>query len=554
MDKITGSRLWVTWMLLFVLLFSGTLFFTNLGKRDLWRPDELRYAEVAREMVLTHQYLVPRINEREYTQKPPLFFWMVAGSFKVFQRINEWTARFPVALSAVLCVLFAFLIAKRLFDPWTGFFSALLLATTSEFFWLANRVNLDTTMTLFILISLYAILRGLEQDGRRNFWFRLAFFSAGVATVTKGPLGILVPFLTLIVYLILKGEFGTLKKIPWVSGFAIFLLVLVVGLGPTCFFGGKAFTRELLFQQTVTRYLHGLDHRKGFFYYFYTYPEALLPWILFLPGAILLSLKKGKGGEFRSSYLFILVWALANLLFISFSKSKRQLYILSLLPAGCIYVGSYISAVYQGTTRSTPWFRIPVYLLGVLAIVAGIALPFAPYGIKIRYPDLVLPYQPFVGMGILVIVAGALLCFLNGTKKTKATVWVLILSFYAVFFVGARWVIPLFNPLNSLRTVGEQVQVLKDRGVDVRVLAGVEHEGILFYTRMTMVPVVTLVPWEMKFLKTSPKAAVVLKKRNVGEFAQLAHVPLKVLWQAKIGKRTFMALQPAISSPADKKE
>jgi len=98
-----------------------------------------------------------------------------------------------------------------------------------------------------------------------------------VATLVKGPLGIIVPFLTLFVYLLLRGDFKTLKGIPWISGAGIFFLVLVAGLAPTCLAGGKAYTRELIFHQTVTRYLHGINHRKGFFYYFYTFPEALLP-------------------------------------------------------------------------------------------------------------------------------------------------------------------------------------------------------------------------------------------------------------------------------------
>ena len=543
--KTDGKSL-VVLAILGCLLFSGILFLTNLGKRDLWRPDEPRYAEVAREMVLNHQYLVPSINHQPYTQKPPLFFWLVAGSFKAFQKINEWTARFPVALSAVFCILMTFLIGKRLFDTSAGFFSALLLATTSEFFWLANRVNLDTTMTLFILVSLYFIVRGLEGGHRRNLWFRLAFLSAGVATLVKGPLGLIVPFLTLIVYLFLKGDFRTLKKVPWFSGFGIFLLILAAGLVPTCLAGGKAYTQELIFRQTVTRYLHGINHQKGFFYYFYTFPEALLPWVIFLPAAIFFVLGKGREKGTRSSLLFVVVWALANLFFISFSKSKRVLYVLSLIPAVCLFLGVYLSAVYRGKTPPTPWFKIPVYILGILGIVAGVAFPFAPYAVKFRFPDLVLPSLPFVLMGILMIVSGAFLCFLNGAKKTKAVVWVLFLSYFALFFVTARWVMPQFNQVKSLRIVGEEIQAMKDKGYDVRMLCGLEPMGILFYTKLAYLPVVPPAQWEMDFLKTTPKAAVVLTKRQLADFARMAGVPLKVLWKGKAGGRNFLILQPEI--------
>ena len=74
MDTFPVKRRWMIFAIIGCLLFSGTLFFANLGKRDMWSPDESRYAEIAREMVLNHSYLVPRLNQRIYTQKPPFFF------------------------------------------------------------------------------------------------------------------------------------------------------------------------------------------------------------------------------------------------------------------------------------------------------------------------------------------------------------------------------------------------------------------------------------------------------------------------------------------------
>lgn len=544
METVETGKKWVALMVLGCLLFSGALFFTHLGRRDLWNPDEPRYAQIAKEMVLGHDAWVPRLNGTVYAQKPPLFFWLEAASFRGFGRMDAWAARFPVALSAVLCVLITFLIGRRLFDPWSGFFGALLLSTAVEFFWLANRVNLDTVMTLFILLSLYFIVRGLEGERRRDLCFRLAFLFAGAATVTKGPLGFIVPFLTLVVYLLLRGDFGTLKRIPWLTGLGIFFLVLVAGLGPACFLGGKAYTRELLFHQTLTRYLHGFNHRKGFSFYLYTFPEALLPWVIFLPSAIVLALKKGRGEKTRSALLFVAVWALANLLFISFSKSKRQLYILSLVPAGCLFIGYYLGVVYRGLAKPTPWFKVPVYALGVFTVVAGIVLPFAPYGIKTRFPDLALPLEPFILMGILAIAAGGLLCVLNGMKKPRAVIWVMIISLWAVFFTDAGWIMPRFNPVKSPRAVGREIQALKNQGYDVRIYGGLERTGILFYTDLAALPTVPPVPREVSVLKDIPNIAVLLRKKQLEKFAQMAETPLKVLWRRRQGRRVTLILAP----------
>jgi len=548
MKYFQGERQWLVAALIGCLIFSGTLFFANLGKRDLWNPDEPRYTQIARDMVLTGSYLVPHLNQHVYTQKTPLFFWMVAGSFKAFHRINEWTARFPVALSAVLCVLFTFLIGRRLFDPWAGFFSALLLSTTSEFFWLANRVNFDTVMTLFILISIYALVRALTEETHKNLWFRLAFIFSGVATVTKGPLGLIVPFLTLVVYLLVMRDFRALKKVPWLSGGGLFLLIILVGLGPTCLAGGKAYTNELVFRQTLTRYVHGINHRSGILFYLWVYPETLLPWALFLPAAILFAVKKRVDQKAWPSFLFIFVWIGANILFISFSGSKRQLYILSLLPAGSILLGFYFSALFRGLSKPTPWFKIPVYILGVMSVVMGIVLPFAPYGIRMRFPDLVLSRSPFILMGILGIIAGLIVCILNGKNRIRTILGVMIVTFYVIFFVGVGWIFPLFNQVKSPRALGNKIQALIDEGYDVRTFGGLEHAGILFYTRKTYIPTVSS-PQEVEpFFKGSPKPAVLMIKRQLKDFIRIAHVPLKVMCECRVGHRIFVILQPVWAS------
>ncbi len=541
------AKKWIVLMIAGCLLFSGTLFFANLGKRDLWNPDEPRYSEIAREMVITHDFLMPHLNGEVYTQKPPLFFWLMVGAFKLFRHVNEFTARFPIALSAFLGVFLTFLIGKRLFDPLAGFFAAFLLATTGEFFWLASRVNLDTVMTLFILVSFYLIVRGLAEEPRRKRWFRLAFFFAGVATVTKGPLGIIVPFLTLIVYLVAMREFKTLRRIPWISGFSIFLLVVIAGLAPTCWVGGEAYTHELLFRQTLTRYLHGINHRAGVLFYLYTYPENLLPWVLFLPATLLLVFRAFKEPRIKASLSFVLAWIVTPLVFLSFSGSKRQLYMLPAIPAGCLLIGYYFSLLFRGEHRFLIWFRVPVYGIGVLLVVAGIVLPFVPRLIRLRFPELTLALAPFIGIAVFCMMAGLILCFLNGAGRVRGVIGAMILIFYGVFFLGSRWILPMFNSVKSPRALGTEIQRLVDEGVDIRTFMGLEQTGILFYTRLTHIGVISPTPEGVAFFKTSPQAAVLLIRRQLKMFARLARVPLRVIWKGRIGHRRFLILQPVIT-------
>ena len=545
MEESGGMRKWVVLAVVGSLLFSATLLFANLGKRDLWNPDEPRYSEIAREMVLDRTLLVPHLNGQVYTQKPPFFFWLVAGSYKIFHRIDEFTARFPIALSAVLGILLIFLIGRRLFDPLTGFFSALVLATTSEYFWLANRVNLDTVMTLFILASVYMVVRAMEEERHRTLYFRLAFFFSGVATITKGPLGIIVPFLTLIVYLLVEGEFQVLKKVPWLSGVGIFVLVLVAGLAPTCLAGGKAYTHELIFRQTVTRYVHGINHKKGFWFYFYGFPETLLPWTFFLPGAVWFALRRRSEKHFWKPFMFVVVWIVANILFLSFSGSKRQLYALSLVPAGGLVVGVYLSGLWRGEVEWNRWYQVPVYALGIVSVLGGLLAPFVPYLIHSRFPDLKIPLFPFLLLGGMGIGTGVILGVLTYKKRFKYGVVLIFLAFYAVFFLGTRWILPMFDTVKSPRALGEKVQALMDEGYDLRTYGWLQHAGILFYTRRTHIPVVPADPNEMAFLQRSPKAALLLRKRQVKEAASMVPVPLEVMWEGRVGHRRFLILRPS---------
>ncbi len=375
------------------------------------------------------------------------------------------------SIGCFLGVVLTCLIGKRLFDPWAGVFAALFLTMASEYYWLACRVNLDTVMTVFILASIYTIVLALMGDRHRVLWFRLAFLFSGLTTATKGPLRFIMPFLTLVVYLIIMRDFGTLKRVPWLSGFSVFLLIFLLGLGPACLIGGKVYTWELLFHQTLTRYVHGINHRKGFLFYFWSYPETLLPWVVFLPAALLFAIRKWKEPKNRSPLLFVLVWILANILFLSFSGRKCVPYALSVIPAGCLLIGFYMSAFMRGTRLFTTWIKIPVYLIGVLLVLSGIVLPFVPHIVQMRFPEITISRTPFILLAIGSILFGLIICFL-------------LIICYINYFSGSRWILPIFNQVRSPRALGTEIQRLVDEGYDLRVFGGLEHPGILFYSRL----------------------------------------------------------------------
>nr|MBP7323866.1 glycosyltransferase family 39 protein [Deltaproteobacteria bacterium] len=145
-------------------IFGLVLFFLNLGEWDLWNPDEPRYAQIAREMRESGEWILPHLNGMVYAEKPPLVFWLTALSQKIFNKDSAFSNRFPSAVAALLTTLVVYWFGTRLFNERAGIFAALVLATNAEFFWLAHRVNLDTMLTLWITAAMAAMYTGLVDS------------------------------------------------------------------------------------------------------------------------------------------------------------------------------------------------------------------------------------------------------------------------------------------------------------------------------------------------------------------------------------------------------
>ncbi|HSF39187.1 MAG TPA: glycosyltransferase family 39 protein, partial [Thermoanaerobaculia bacterium] len=138
--------------LLLLTLLAALLFLPGLGSRDLWNPDEARYVEVAREMRLLGTYAVPHLNGRVYSEKPPLLFWLIDLSAAVTGRLDETTARLPIAFSAIGAILLVYLLGDRLFGRRAGWIAAAAFATCFKILWQGRFGQID--MLLVALVTL----------------------------------------------------------------------------------------------------------------------------------------------------------------------------------------------------------------------------------------------------------------------------------------------------------------------------------------------------------------------------------------------------------------
>ena len=270
---------WGQLLVLFGVCF--VLFFVNLGQWDLWNPDEPRYAQVSREMVSSGDWILMHLNGQVYGEKPPLFFWAIGLFSFLMNGVNSYSARFPSALFGTLTVLLAFFLGKKLYCSRTGFLSGLVLATNVEFAYLATRANIDVTLTFFTTASLLCFIYWYGDRKRLSiygFYVAMAF-----ATLTKGPVGFLLPLLVALIYLVIQKDWQSIRKMRLFSGLLLLLAIVLCWYLPAVLKGGREYLNYTLFRQTIGRYAEGWSHVRPFYYYFYNFPGTSCPGCCFFP-------------------------------------------------------------------------------------------------------------------------------------------------------------------------------------------------------------------------------------------------------------------------------
>jgi 4-amino-4-deoxy-L-arabinose transferase-like glycosyltransferase len=439
---------WGQLLVLFGVCF--VLFFVNLGQWDLWNPDEPRYAQVSREMVSSGDWILMHLNTQVYGEKPPLFFWAIGLCSFLMNGVNSFAARFPSALFGTLTVLLTFILGGKLYCSRTGFLSGLVLATNVEFAYLTTRANIDATLTFFTTASLLCFIYWYGDRKRLSiygFYVAMAF-----ATLTKGPVGFLLPLLVALVYLVIQKDWQSIRKMRLFSGLVLLLAIVLCWYLPAVLKGGREYLDYTLFRQTIGRYAEGWSHVRPFYYFFYNFPGDFLPWMLFLPAGII-HLYTGVGNEKRKESLFLLVWFSVIFLFFTFSKGKRELYLLPLYPAASIIVGKvwydFLSTPMEQLKHE--WISFPLYgLIGVL-LIGGLAIPL---GLWIRLPAYLVYGFPMA----LFMIGGSIALFLSWRKKRYGVVFLLIVAIMTGgFFYTLRVVFPLINPYKSARYLSQEI-------------------------------------------------------------------------------------------------
>ena len=357
------------WLMLLALVI---IWFGNLEYRKLVKPDEGRYAEIPREMVVSGDWTTPRLNELKYFEKPPLQYWATATAYTLFGE-HQWTSRLWAALTGFAGVLFTWFAGTRLFGRQAGIYAALLLGSSMLYSMMAHINTLDMGVTFFITLGIFSLLiaQKEERPAQRRNWMWLAWAGLALAVLSKGLMGLILPGAALFLYSVFNRDIIIWKRMHWFSGLAVFLLiaapwfVLVIKANP------EFFDRFFIYEH-YTRFTSKVHGRYQPWYYFVpVLALGMLPWLFVMFDALLRSWKNTtqQVREF-SPERFLLVWAVFIYFFFSISGSKLPSYLLPMFPALALLMGKQIAEM---ESRRLFWLILPV--LFIAAILLGLA-PF----------------------------------------------------------------------------------------------------------------------------------------------------------------------------------
>jgi len=485
-----------------IAIAASLLFIPFIGRLNLFDWDEINFAECAREMIVTGDYLNVQINFKPFWEKPPLFIWMQVISMKLFG-INEFSARFPNAVGGVITLLTLFSIGKNLhstrFGLWWVFVYAASILPQLYF----RSGIIDPWFNLFIFLSVWSVVKYYHHrpsPGRRILFAVLAGFFIGLGVMTKGPVAILILGLVLLVFITIS----LVRKLR--SGSALFLASwkdLAVFVLVAAFTGGFWFLLQILNGHTDTvikfivyqvRLFSTPDAGHGGHWSYHA-------WVLLLgvfPASVfaLLSLKTNKEDQplLRSFHLFMLILFWVVLILFSVVKTKIVHYSsLCYFPLTFMATSTVIGLIEKRKRWNTGWNVLLLVITSLIALVS-VGLPVALiYKEEIIASGLIkdafavanlqadVKWTGAEGLAGLLLLAGVIYAILR--FRTDVAKGLIVLFASSLVFT---WATVLIFPYRIEKySQGAAIEFFKARaGEDCYVLnAGYASYGPLFYAR-----------------------------------------------------------------------
>ena len=388
-----------------LFLFCLFVFFYNLGGSALFEPTEGRNAEIAREILVTHDWVTPHDNFVPVLDKPIFLHWLIAFCYRLFG-VSERSARLPSALAGLGSVILIYLFARKFLGLWEGLWISLILASCVLFYALSRIVIFDMSLNFSVTLSLCCFYWGASTGNRfkKKAFYMVMYAAMGGGTLIKGPIGIFLPGMVIVVYMLLARKWFLLRQMRLFYGLILFLAI-VAPWYIAAEIRNPGYLYYFLWKENVLRFFTpDFNRSQPVSYFFEVVMVGFLPWTFFLPYVFTAQWKKSRD----DTTLFLDLWALLPFLFFSLSETKLSHYILPIYPPLAILAGETLATRLKHSPNKNRW---PLWFPAF-----GLCLVFCIVSVGVYWPELLpAPLQDAIRAALREVPGFLLFALLLGT-------------------------------------------------------------------------------------------------------------------------------------------
>lgn len=497
--------------ILAMLAAVGLLFLVGLGRPTLFDQDEAKYTQVAREILETGDPITLHVNGAPWFVHPPLYLWLQAATGRIFG-FTEFTARVWSALAGVAGVYATYLLGGLLFPRRAALLAAAVLGSTFQYFAHARLAVFDGLLVTFMLLTFYSFLRALFDVSRAHAYYAAVW--AGLGTLTKGPIALLLPALVGAVYLVIRW-----KRFRWRAGIlgpaAVYAAIALPWYIIEAIRHGAPFIRTVIGYYTVNRFLGVVEGQSGPWWYYATvFGVGAFPWTAF----VLAMLPHHARRLREEGSLLVLLWTVVTIVFYSVAGTKLPNYVLPVYPWTALGIAAMWHAAFDGERGAA--IRIRAAFIGTAVALLIFAAEIAAFA-RLKYPAALAALQAHliivaIVLGVWVLAAAGLYLLRRPVASfvmMVATMWVLggILVFRTLPMVDAR------RPIKEVAAAVRPRLSPESRLVGYRISS---YQTLLFYTNHK-VDWVDDASTLMRLGCSGPRVIIVTEPEDLGDLQQL---------------------------------
>ena len=432
----------------------------RLGATPIYILDEARNSECAREMMQRNDWIVPTFNGELRTDKPPLHYFFMIISYKIFG-VNEFAARFFSAVMGLLTVLITYFYTKRLLNDFTAFCAAVVLVSSSHFLFEFRLAVPDPYLIFFIALGLFSAFTWLQQNNIAQLY--IAGAALGLAILAKGPVALALPGLCILIWTAFTKKWKTIFTWHLIPAFGLLSVITLPWYISVHKATNGEWTKGFFIENNLNRFSSAQEGHEGFFLLPILFVLiGLLPFVSFIGEAI----KQRKKVFQKPLVNFSLIVALTFLAFFSISSTKLPNYPMPCYPFAAVILGSFIASLLNNeiTSKKYPYFIILLFTL-VIPLAGYFAITKETEVKEVNWLSLFLLITPL----LLMITA---LTKINWKKK-------LTVVFFAYFMFNVIGLHVFYPALYSRNPVAKTIDIVKQYS---HVYAyGIFNPGYRFY-------------------------------------------------------------------------